>query len=133
MLVGLCVTQDSTEKAAVWVRQFNIVVWWATRVEVHGAIARLHRSHNLTDENKHDAVAASEALACGWIEVLPGDEVRDAAIAVLDRYPLRAADSLQLAAALIWCRNRPAGKTFVCADERLCDAAAHAGFTVLRP
>lgn len=55
------------------------------------------------------------------------------AVAVLELYTLRAADSLQLATALVWCRNRPAGRIFICADDRLCDAAAQAGFTVLRP
>lgn len=133
VLVALCLTEETSEKAREWARRYSIVVWWATRVELQSAIARQYRSRSPADLDRRDAIAACEALAGGWIEILPGDEVREMAIAVLDRYPLRAADSLQLAAAMIWCRNRPVGRTFICADDRLCDAAAQAGFTVLRP
>jgi hypothetical protein len=113
------VTQRSSEKARGWAQQFSIAVWWATRVEVYGAIARLSRSGELTGKERSDAVAANEALADGWREVVPSDEVRDTAAQLLDTYPLRAADSLQLSAALVWCRNRPKGRTFISADTRL--------------
>ncbi len=82
---------------------------------------------------KAEAEACLQALADRWREVLPSDAVRDQAQALLGLYPLRAADSLQLAAALAWCRNRPTGRTFLCADTRLAEAAAAAGFTILRP
>lgn len=52
------------------------------------------------------------------------------ALRVLDRYPLRA-DSLQLAASLIWRVQRPSGKSFICGDHRLAEAADAAGFSVL--
>jgi uncharacterized protein len=68
-----------------------------------------------------------------WYEVSPSNAVREQAEVLLHTYPLRAADSLQLAAALVWCRDRPAGRTFICADDRLCEAATRAGFTVLSP
>lgn len=132
-LVPLCLTQSATEKAEAWAQQFNMAVWWGASVEVHSAIARIHRSGELTDEEKSDAEACLQALADRWREVLPSDSIREEAKAALDTYPLRAADSLQLAAALIWCRNRPTGRTFLCADTRLAEAAATAGFTVLRP
>jgi hypothetical protein len=53
---------------------------------------------------------------------------RDATIS----YPLRAADALQLAAALIWCNRHPRGKTFISGDERLLEAAEKEGFNVIR-
>lgn len=43
---------------------------------------------------------------------------------------LRAADALQLAAALLWCEEQPHGEGFVTLDERLADAAANEAFTV---
>ena len=46
-------------------------------------------------------------------------------------YPLRAAGSLQLAAALTWCRQRPDGKTFIGSDKRLDEAAGLEGFSVI--
>ena len=72
-------------------------------------------------------------LQQAWDQIEPSDILRDQAAKVLDTYPLCAADSLQLAAALVWCRNRPTGRTFLCADTRLCEAATQAGFTVLSP
>jgi hypothetical protein len=70
-------------------------------------------------------------LSRGWKEVFPEDQVRDLALESLDRYVLRAADALQLAASLIWCQKRPARRNFLCADRRLSQAAAMAGFSVL--
>jgi hypothetical protein len=50
---------------------------------------------------------------------------------VLASHPLRGADALQLAAALVWCDEAPQGDTFVCLDERLKEAARREGFGVL--
>jgi hypothetical protein len=50
---------------------------------------------------------------------------------VLAAHPLRAADALQLAAALVWTGEAAAGEAFVCLDERLRDAARREGFEVL--
>lgn len=44
---------------------------------------------------------------------------------------VQKADSLQLAAALIWSGNHPEGFEFVCLDTRLRDAAQAEGFSVL--
>jgi predicted nucleic acid-binding protein len=68
-----------------------------------------------------------------WQEIVPSDQIRDLARVALADHPLRAADALQLAAALVWCRERPKGRPFLCADDRLCEAADKAGFSVLRP
>jgi len=50
---------------------------------------------------------------------------------LLDVYTLGASDSLQLAAALTWCQQRPAQRRFISGDQRLCDAAEAAGFVVI--
>ncbi len=70
-------------------------------------------------------------LSEGWREILPDDSLRTLAGSLLDRYSLRAADSFQLAAALTWCRERPADRTLICGDKRLSEAAIAAGFTVI--
>jgi hypothetical protein len=49
----------------------------------------------------------------------------------LRAHPLRAADALQLAAALMWCDEAPTGETLVCLDDRLRDAARREGFAIL--
>jgi predicted nucleic acid-binding protein len=108
-------------------------VWWGSAIEIRSGIARLHRLAEIDDYGNHQALQAMESLRRAWREIHPTEAVRNRSFTVLDAYPLRAADSLQLAAALIWCDERPAGKTFLSADIRLCEAAAKSGFTVLIP
>jgi hypothetical protein len=132
-LVLLCVNQPASGKADAMAEKFALTAWWAARVEMRSAIARLHRSGDLQPAARTAAVEDAKYLSETWREISPSDEIRDQAAWLLDRYPLRAADSLQLAAALAWCRNRPKGRTFICADARLCEAAALAGFTVFAP
>ena len=47
--------------------------------------------------------------------------------------PLRAADSFQLAAALVSAEEDPPGAGFVCFDMRLSEAASREGFAILAP
>jgi predicted nucleic acid-binding protein len=63
--------------------------------------------------------------------VLPSDSLRDEAERLIDRFPLRAADALQLAAALSWCIGRPKGRVFISGDRQLLDAARELGFHVI--
>ena len=130
-IVPLCVHEASSRQAQSQLRKFMPVVWWGSPVEVHSAIARLHRLGKMTDPEKQGALSRLDLLCSGWREILPGDDVRDLARRLLDTHELRAADSLQLAAALTWCQKRPAKRDFVCADVRLSKAAAAVGFSVL--
>jgi predicted nucleic acid-binding protein len=106
-------------------------VWWGTPVEIHSAVARLHRLAVLSDRDRKGALARLELLSRGWREILPADSVRELARQLLDIHQLRAADSLQLAAALTWCQQQPRNRNFVSGDQQLSQAAASAGFTVL--
>jgi hypothetical protein len=47
------------------------------------------------------------------------------------RHPLRAADALQLGAALRWAENNPRGHRFHTLDSRLTDAARREGFDLV--
>lgn len=131
-LVPLCVHESASRRAHSQLRKFLPVVWWGSLVEVHSAIARLHRLDKLNDGEKQKALSHLELLHRGWREILPGDHVRDLAIRLLDAHELRAADSMQLAAALTWCQQRPTKRDFVCSDERLSKAATAVGFSVLQ-
>ena len=62
--------------------------------------------------------------------VAPTDDLRRRAGRLLSVHPLRAADALQLAAALIWCEEQPHGEVFVTLDVRLGEAAAAEGFVI---
>jgi predicted nucleic acid-binding protein len=57
--------------------------------------------------------------------------LRECAIRLLRVHPLRAADAVQLAAAVIAAEMRPTSLEFVTADRRLADAARKEGFAVL--
>lgn len=115
-----------------YARTYPMTVWWASKVEAISAISRLYRMGSLTSEQREEAIEILGDMAEMWNEVIPNDELREAACRVLNLYALKAADSFQLAAALAWCRNRPANRVFICADRRLNDAAELAGFTVKR-
>jgi predicted nucleic acid-binding protein len=130
-LVPLCIHEAGSRQAQLYLRKFDLVVWWGSFVEVHSAICRLHREHVISDANKQGAVARLHLLSRGWREVFPDDQLRDLVAESLDKYVLRAADALQLAASLIWCQMRPARRTFICADLRLAHAANAAGFCLL--
>jgi len=130
-LVPLCVHESTSRQAYFQLRKFLPVVWWGSLVEVHSAIAGVHRLGQMSDAEKQKALSHLELLNRGWREILPGDQLRELAVRLLDAYELRAADSLQLAAALTWCQQRPARRDFLSADERLLKAALAAGFTVV--
>lgn len=66
-----------------------------------------------------------------WVEIEPSDEVRTLAVSLLKKHQLRAADSLQLAAALVWCNSYPKDRAFVCDDGKLLAAAEKEGFNVI--
>lgn len=130
-VVPLCVHQASSSRAQTQLRRSVPIVWWATRVEVYSAIARLERQGDLSAREKAGANSRLEFLAHAWREILPSDRLRQLSTELLDRYELRAADSLQLAAALVWCQERPARRNFLAADRRLLDAARALGFSVV--
>jgi predicted nucleic acid-binding protein len=66
-----------------------------------------------------------------WREVAPSGELRKQAEDLMERFSLRAADSLQLAAAMAWCQSRPLGRAFICGDGQLLDAARLLHFKVI--
>jgi predicted nucleic acid-binding protein len=130
-LVPLCVPERATGAAASHLKNLAPVVWWGSPVEIQSAICRLHRERTLTDAGMLAAVARLEMLSGTWREISAGDKLRELALGLLNHYPLKAADSFQLAASLIWCEERPAKRNFVCADQRLSRAARSVGFAVL--
>ena len=108
-----------------------ILAWWSSRVEMASALARREREGLLAENEAAAAFAGLQRLAQSWEEVAPGDPVRSTAVRLLRAHALRAADSLQLAAAVVAAGGEPAALEFVCLDERLRAAARREGFTVL--
>lgn len=109
----------------------RLVVWWGTPVEVGSALSRLVRDGALTVGGRALAVARLAVLRRAWVEVLPTERVRSLAEVLPEQYDLRAGDAFQLAAAAVWCRERPRNRSFVCYDRRLALAAERMGFQVI--
>jgi predicted nucleic acid-binding protein len=131
-IVPLCCHQDESQEIRRIARRIKrVAAWWGTAVEARSAFSRLVRDGKMTARGLKQAVARLEVQRTSWIEVLPSDRVREIAETLPEQYGLRALDSFQLAAALVWCKEQPRGRWFVCCDVRLADAAARAGFDVL--
>jgi predicted nucleic acid-binding protein len=84
-------------------------------------------------ELRREAHRRLAALASSWEEVQPRDDLREQAARLLAMYDLRAADALQLAAALAAAAGRATPLELVCLDDRLTEAARGEGFRVIRP
>lgn len=109
----------------------NIVAWSVSMVEIASAIERRTRDGSLTPLEHDVAQRAARELAAAWTEVSALVPVRDRAVRLVATHPIRAADAMQLAAALVAVADRPAGHSFVCTDGRLREAAGREGFVVL--
>jgi hypothetical protein len=108
-----------------------MAIWWATPVEVASAVARREREGSLDLRAATQVLQKLRALDGAWHQVLPGDALRSTAQRLLRVHPLRAADSLQLAAALAVANGDPGALEFVSLDQRLADAARKEGLDVL--
>jgi predicted nucleic acid-binding protein len=127
-LVPLCVRQSITPQAIMLYKNYDVVVWWATPVEIASALARLLRMKQIDSGDCAKARKLAKDLSNSWSVIQPSDALRSKASQLVERYDLRAADSLQLAAALEWCINSPKGHIFLTADEKLREVALLSGF-----
>jgi len=107
-----------------------LVVWALTEVEIASALARRDRE-GLDAEVLVRARRELLKLVDRWGEIAALSPVRSRALRLVNTHTIRAADSLQLAAALVACEERPDAMPFVCLDDRLRDAARREGFPVL--
>jgi hypothetical protein len=131
-IVPLCLTEPTSEQIQKILREDeDIVVWWATRIECLSAFERRRREGILPAEAALNAKGVLASLASGWSEVLPGELVRRRAERLLATHALRAADALQLAAALIWAEEAPEALDVISFDQNLREGASKEGFTVL--
>jgi hypothetical protein len=106
----------------------TILAWWGARVECESAISRLERESALKPRSATAARGRLDRFSATWHEVQPLESVRDLARRLLRVHDLRAADALQLGAAMAAAEGRPGGLAFVCLDERLAGAAEREGF-----
>lgn len=128
-IVSLIVRQRHTESAeSLLGDDSRIAAWWATPVECGSAVARLLRDGHLGPDEAHIAGMRLHEISRHWIEIEPNTAVRDIAQALVLRHPIRAADALQLAAAMTYSAGAASAPEFVTFDQRLGSAAQHEGF-----
>jgi len=131
-LVPLLVRQSNTSQAVAVYKTLDVVVWWATPVEIASAVARLLRTGKISTDDFAKSRNLANALFSSWAVIFPTDAIRATSMQLVERYDLRAADSLQLAAALHWCGDAPQGRIFLSGDQKLHDAALLSGFDAKR-
>ena len=131
-IVPLLVLEDRTPLVTRVMRDDPAAaVWWVTLVECASALARLEREGRLAEPEQAAARARLSRTARTWTEVPPQERIRDQADRLVRLHPLRAADALQLAAALVLSDFEPKTLPFVTLDDRLAQAARREGFEVL--
>lgn len=129
-LVPLCVPQMQTTQACALYETYGVVSWWATQVEMISGLTRLERMGQITHEQYLVGKQLVRDIVRDWISADSTGNIAVDACSLLELYPLRAADALQLAVALEACEHKPRGYVFVTADQRLADAARQSGFSV---
>lgn len=130
-IVPLLVAEPSTPRLqALAASDPDMLVWWGSTVEAASALARLERGAALDARAAVLAFDRLRQLAAGWHEVEPSDLIREIGVRLLRVHPLRAADALQLAAAVVAAEHRPPSLELIALDNRLADAARKEGFGV---
>ena len=132
-LVALLVQQKKTDAAMkIYEKDSSVpITWWASSLECLSAIRRLEREKVLTAEEASAAASALKTFSASWHEVAPTNAVRERAKRLVNVHPLKTADSLQLAAALIYSESSNLPGHFVSFDLQLNAAARKEGLEVL--
>lgn len=131
-LVPLLVEEEFTNLVlSLYKSDEEAITWWGTSIECASALARLERQDALEPAAANTAFHRLAALSRSWHEVEPGEAVRETAQRFLRVHDLRAADSLQLAAAFWASEGHPSTLQLVSLDDRLALAAQREGFEVI--
>lgn len=131
-VVPLLLAESSSNLLADKFREMpGMALWFGTRLECLSALSRRRREGTLKPADCDRSKKILDSIAMDALVIEPASDIWRRAERLLDIHPLKSGDALQLAAALAWCRERPAGRHFVCLDDGLREAARREGFTVL--
>jgi uncharacterized protein with PIN domain len=131
-LIALVVAERATAQVERWLREDpEVVVWTLTRVELLSALARRRRQE--PGATRRLLAARREIVSAWqhWSEVTTVEIVRRYAERIVETHPVRAADALQIGAALVAAEDDPATLDFVTLDHQQAAAAEREGFHVL--
>ena len=112
-------------------RDPEMAFWWGAPLESWEALLAAQRRQTISAADLQKAREVLDHLRARGFEVQPTEDLRARALRLLAVHPLKAAEALELAAALIWCRERTQGAGFVSLHPPLRLAAAMEGFRVL--
>lgn len=131
-MIPLIYTEESTSEILKIKRKFpDMVIWWGTRLECISAVERNFYEGKFSPELRAEITHRLTVLVNDAVEIQPVAIVCDRAERLIAVHHLKAADALQLAAALLATGERTKTNHFVCLDKRLSFAAANEGFMVL--
>ena len=100
-----------------------------TYAETHAAFSQRSREGRLKRQTTRRLALRFDRDWESYDIVVLSENVLQLARQMLYRHPLRSADAIHLASALLLARTSPTARwSFVCADGRLCDAANAEGF-----
>ena len=113
----------------------RLAVLALAQVEFHSAIRKRQRLGDIDESAATQVIARFEQhLETKFVRQILSDSVLDAATGLVDRYPLRAYDAVQLAGSLVFKATAGGrGVVFVCADRQLLQAAESEGLQSMDP
>ena len=130
-VVPLLIRQEASSRVdRWWADDARVALWTLTPVEITSAVWRRVREGAMTESDARAAETRAQELADASYTVTDIEGVKTLARRLLRVHPLRAADALQLGAALVWAGGQPAGKTLLTLDDRLAGSARREGFDV---
>jgi predicted nucleic acid-binding protein len=131
-IVPLLLEEPSSEMVRSLLRADAVMVAWRLAgTEVVSALWCRRRGDELDESARRFAEERLTLLESHWTCVEDATHVDRRARRLLAVHPLRAADALHLAAALIACDERSDVLPFVTLDDRLAEAARREGFDVV--
>ena len=135
-LVKLYIDEDGTERVFALARDpdSQVVILDISLLESRSAVRRRQREGDIGQGDADGILESLERDASSAFLMQPSTSaVMEEASRLVDLYPLRAHDALQLGGCLVFSGGSPHSFVFVCADDRLCDAAGREGLVVLNP
>ena len=130
-VIPLLIRQPGSSRVDAWFgADAELAFWTLTPVEITSALWRLVRERILPEPAALHADARCTELVASAHIIVDVDAVKALARRLLRVHALRAADALQLGAALVWAAGRPHERTLHTLDERLASAARREGFSV---
>jgi predicted nucleic acid-binding protein len=131
-IVPLIVEQVGSRQVDRWFSEDpEVALWTLTPVELTSALHRLVRDGRLSELEAASAESRVDELIARCQVVINVEAVKRQARRLLRLHTLRAADALQLGAAIEWSGGRTMGRCLHTLDAQLARAAAREGFDVV--